>query len=232
VEQYISEGYAWFVFDMVNVGPDPKTLEAVSYRFETDQLFYPLKISRTNHGHTDILLYVLATWGGMDAVITETYGVSSRRPSPVFEGIPLKDIQFTDVSRFRRESLEETVMPELGRLFAENMRVRLSLWRIQGDITQLDHDVKVSLVGGPGSAVPSGSSEQPGAAAPSGSGSAESSGSGADESSESGSDEPSGSGAVKQEKKPASHEQDAEGEKIEQELLNDIKTLEEILQDL
>ncbi len=34
VEDYIREGYRWFVFDVVDLSPEMRTLEAISYRFD------------------------------------------------------------------------------------------------------------------------------------------------------------------------------------------------------
>jgi hypothetical protein len=107
VDEYIQEGYRWFVFDMVDVGPELSSVDAVSYRFETPKLFYPLKISRTGRGHTDIMLYVLTTWN-------ESY---------LF------------VPGFRRSSLRDTVMPELDALFNEDSPVYFSVWHIKGDLS-------------------------------------------------------------------------------------------------
>lgn len=62
VEEYIREGYRWFVFDVVDLTTSLNSLEAISYRFTSGHLFYPIRISRTNHGFTDILLYVFSPW--------------------------------------------------------------------------------------------------------------------------------------------------------------------------
>ena len=59
VEAYIKEGYDWFVFDVVQVGKAKATKDALMYRFETDHVFYPLKISRSTSGNSKIELIVI-----------------------------------------------------------------------------------------------------------------------------------------------------------------------------
>ena len=92
VEDYIREGYRWFVFDVVDLSPELRTLEAISYRFATDALFFPLKISRTGHGETDITLYVLTTWSA----------------ESMYLGDPLFHLQPNPgMDRWREEQLEQ-----------------------------------------------------------------------------------------------------------------------------
>lgn len=58
VQRYIDEGYAWFVFDSIEVGPTPKTIEPLRYRFAATQLFYPLRITKVA-GPTTVDVIVL-----------------------------------------------------------------------------------------------------------------------------------------------------------------------------
>jgi hypothetical protein len=54
VKQYLRAGFIWFVFDVVEVGNKVKTKDAIQYRFKTRSLYYPLKITRTESGKTEI----------------------------------------------------------------------------------------------------------------------------------------------------------------------------------
>ncbi len=58
-EDYISRGFPYFALDLVELSPDDKTVEPVLYRFETDFLYYPLKISTLFSGDTSIMLFLL-----------------------------------------------------------------------------------------------------------------------------------------------------------------------------
>ncbi len=59
VEDYIKRGLSFFVFDLIEVTSKPKSIEPIVYRFDTDFLYYPLKISTLASGWTDINLFLL-----------------------------------------------------------------------------------------------------------------------------------------------------------------------------
>lgn len=50
----------YFVFDVIEVGPDPRSVEPIIYEFKSPLLFYPLEISSTFHGQTTIDLIVFS----------------------------------------------------------------------------------------------------------------------------------------------------------------------------
>ena len=56
---YIAEGFEFFVFDLIAVTSNPRSIEPVIYRFETDFLYYPLVISSLASGETEISLFLL-----------------------------------------------------------------------------------------------------------------------------------------------------------------------------
>lgn len=60
VAEYLRDRFQWFVFDVVELGTEVKTKEAIQYRFPTRWLYYPLRITRTEEGDTDIRLLILS----------------------------------------------------------------------------------------------------------------------------------------------------------------------------
>jgi hypothetical protein len=56
---YIEEGFEFFVFDLIEVTSNPRSIEPIIYRFETDFLYYPLVISSLASGETKISLFLL-----------------------------------------------------------------------------------------------------------------------------------------------------------------------------
>lgn len=50
----------FFVFDVIEVGPEPKSLDPLIYEFPTSMLYYPLEISSTFEGQTTIDLVVFS----------------------------------------------------------------------------------------------------------------------------------------------------------------------------
>jgi len=60
VAEYLRDQFQWFVFDVVDVGTKVMTKEAIQYRFATRWLYYPLRITRSEEGDTNIRLLVLS----------------------------------------------------------------------------------------------------------------------------------------------------------------------------
>ena len=54
INNYINRGYNYFVFDTIEVGPEPKLNQAISYVFESKELYYPLEITKSDHGVSEI----------------------------------------------------------------------------------------------------------------------------------------------------------------------------------
>ena len=59
VQEYLADGYQWFAFNIVVLSREVHSKDAVQYRFKTDCLFYPMRISRTDKGKTQISLIIL-----------------------------------------------------------------------------------------------------------------------------------------------------------------------------
>jgi len=59
IEDYISRGFFWFVLDLIDVSSRENSVEPILYRFETDFLYYPLRISSLFSGNTSITLFLL-----------------------------------------------------------------------------------------------------------------------------------------------------------------------------
>lgn len=59
VADYVQRGIVWFVVDYVEIGPESRFIEPVSYRFKTRQLYYPLKTSNTFGGKGGIELIII-----------------------------------------------------------------------------------------------------------------------------------------------------------------------------
>ena len=59
VGDYIARDIDYFVFDLIEVTSEPKSIEPIVYRFDSDSLYFPLKISTLAEGWTDINLFLL-----------------------------------------------------------------------------------------------------------------------------------------------------------------------------
>ena len=124
VDEYLGDQFAWFVFDVVELTDKPKTNEAIQYRFKTDRLFYPMRISRTDWGETSVDLLVL------------TPRLLQHFPGLPFDRIELRH-QPVSITADELASLDEDMDALLGH--REDMRLRI--WRIRGDLQSFTADL-------------------------------------------------------------------------------------------
>lgn len=124
VEEYLKEDYKWFVFDVIDLSLQPKTNEAIQYRFKTDHLYYPLKISKTEAGLTNVKLFVLTKdllkdFPGYD------YDKVVLMHDPVQIGV--------------REVL--SLSKEINQLFGSDNELLLRQWQLRGRLSAFDKDL-------------------------------------------------------------------------------------------
>lgn len=63
IAKYLNEyNCPYFVFDVIEVGPDPQSVEPIIYEFKSPVVFYPLEISSTFHGKTSIDLVLFSRY--------------------------------------------------------------------------------------------------------------------------------------------------------------------------
>jgi hypothetical protein len=125
VDEYLREGFKWFVFDVVSLDKVPKTNQAIQYRFKTKFLYYPLKITRTEKGYTSIDLLVL------------TPRLLSKFPGYPIRRVKLRHKPVTLNARELR-SLNKEMYVLLGR--RKNMKLRV--WQIRGRLSSFRKDLK------------------------------------------------------------------------------------------
>jgi hypothetical protein len=123
-EQYIKEGFTWFVFDVVSLGEKPITKDAIQYRFRNGSLFYPVKISRTDKGPTSIDLLILTP-----------------NLLRTFPGIPLKSIERPHKPVALTHAELKGLNRDMDSLLNHRTGMRLRIWRITGDLSTFDRDL-------------------------------------------------------------------------------------------
>lgn len=126
VDEYLKEGFLWFVFDVVSLDEVPTTSEAIQYRFKTESLFYPLRITRTEEGETSIELLVL-----------------TQRQLIQFSGISIEEIKLPyepiGMSSEELRGLNE----EMDELLGHEEKVKLRSWNIKGKLSEFKKDLLV-----------------------------------------------------------------------------------------
>lgn len=124
VDGYIREKFQWFVFDVVELDPTVKTIEPIQYRFATDRLFYPLRITMLEEGHTTIDLIVL------------TPKLLSR-----FPGLPIRRVQLKHppitISADELRSISDEMYDLLGR----QPHMALRIWQCSGPLASFTQDL-------------------------------------------------------------------------------------------
>jgi len=135
--EYIAGGINFFVFDLIEVSSEPRSIEPIKYRFDTDFLYYPLKISTLAKGWTDINLFLLtpdkleSSWLlerselPQDMKIARFYGREGTQP-----------LQF-EVTREELASIDRDVASLL------EGDAWLTALTYHGDLAHLDRDLRI-----------------------------------------------------------------------------------------
>ena len=125
ITKYLNEyNCPYFVFDVIEVGPDPQSVEPIIYEFKSPVVFYPLEISSTFHGRTTIDLIVFSK----DRI----------DPDPFWR----LGFQVSSVGAVRSLDMRR-VMPRLEELLGETALIQA--FRYKGDIQRLKGNIAVGL---------------------------------------------------------------------------------------
>ena len=123
IDQYLLDGHHWFVFDVVELGLQLKSNDAIQYRFASDKFYYPMRISATDSGETNINLIALTTTGLSH-----------------YFGLPQEKIKQRHRSLRIPSSKISSIHEEMGKMF-DGGEFSLQSLRIQGNLKAFDLDV-------------------------------------------------------------------------------------------
>uniref|UniRef100_A0A7V0Z5C4 DUF2330 domain-containing protein n=1 Tax=candidate division WOR-3 bacterium TaxID=2052148 RepID=A0A7V0Z5C4_UNCW3 len=124
VESYIGEGFSYFVFDVVSLNKEMKTLEPIQYRFKTERLFYPLKITSLSSGNTTIELLILTP-----KMLSRFSGISIKRINLTHEPITITSDDLREINE------------DMYELLKENTEMKLRIWKIEGGLSSFEQDL-------------------------------------------------------------------------------------------
>jgi hypothetical protein len=128
IGEYARDGYKWFLFDVVDVKQETAKKTPLRIGFSTDKLYYPMRITRTEKGHTTVSLSILTTilFNKEDCI-----------------GIPREDIRVPsrpiEITGAKVSWIDPTIFALLGRPQA----VQLRTWEISGDIDSFQKDLLI-----------------------------------------------------------------------------------------
>lgn len=134
INNYINRGYNYFVFDTIEVSPDPKINEAISYKFKTDELYYPLEITKSDHGVSEISLFVLT-----DQNLINYNGIEKKRVIETTDSVILDSFDVSYIS----EDIHDLFTKELDDLSVYSSNIRLLNWSIKDDLSNFNSDLLV-----------------------------------------------------------------------------------------
>ena len=124
IGEYLADDYKWFVFDVVELGTEARTNDAIQYRFKTDCLYYPMRITRNEVGKTTVEMLVLTP-----------------KLLRNFPGIPATQVELphrpVSISARELASLDKDMSDLLGR----PPTIMLRIWRIRGELSSFKHDL-------------------------------------------------------------------------------------------
>jgi hypothetical protein len=128
VAEYIQEGFTWFVFDVVSLTDQPASKEAIQLRFATEYLYYPLRITRTERGHTTATFLVLS-----EELFT----------SDCFLGYPRRGVRLVHAAARVSGKELKALSDEIHTMLGKPRRVMLRNWEIRGKLSSFRQDLVV-----------------------------------------------------------------------------------------
>jgi hypothetical protein len=124
VEAYLADDFKWFVFDVVELKKELKTVTPIQYRFKTEELFYPLRITRLAEGRTRIELIVMTT-----------------RLLRHFPGLSMERVRLLhNPFRISKEEMAH-IAPDIAKLFSGQDRAYLRIWQCEGLLAEFHADL-------------------------------------------------------------------------------------------
>ncbi|MBO8181867.1 MAG: DUF2330 domain-containing protein [Archaeoglobus sp.] len=132
ISDYTSRGYNYFVIDLINVSREQRSVEPIQYRFKSEKLYYPLKITSTIKSYTRVNLFILGE-GEVRNEDLEKAGMWKGYKSSVY----------TFISKSKLMEINPEIAEILDGAYFTNAR-------FGGETNQLENDLEVSELWVPG----------------------------------------------------------------------------------
>lgn len=128
ISDYAKDGYKWFLFDVVDLKQETAKKTPLRIRFETDKLYYPMRITRTEKGHTTVSLSILTNilFNKEDCI-----------------GIPRESINVPARPIAVSGAQVNWIDPPLFTLLGRPQTVQLRTWEIFGEIDSFQKDLLI-----------------------------------------------------------------------------------------
>lgn len=139
-QSYMAQDINYFVFDLIEVSSEPKSIEPIVYRFDTDFLYYPLKISTLASGWTDINLFLLTPQP------LDLYWLSKGSELP--QGMEIGKFYGKNGPEFIQFRVNKDELASIDKNIASLLRENawLTAMSYHGDLASLAQDLKISQI--------------------------------------------------------------------------------------
>lgn len=88
---YVKEGFEYFVFDLISLIEGPMTVKPLLYRFKSEAIYYPLRISKLMKGYASVRIFIITS----ERIKPETVWDADLKIT--FEGlVSLRDVEMAD----------------------------------------------------------------------------------------------------------------------------------------
>lgn len=124
IQSYLDAGFRWFAFDVITLDTSNASRQPIQYRFKSDKVFYPLRISSLEVGKTEADLLIF------------TAGEPTR-----FTGIDKSRIDRTEPVSLTQQEFA-TMEKTWAGFFIKSPAIRMSHWTIKGRSAELLKDVQ------------------------------------------------------------------------------------------
>ena len=126
---YLMRGFKYWVLDLVEISPMSRSIEPITYTFNSPTLYYPMKISATAKGSTEVTLYLITREPPNESDLPPKMRFARYLPSS-------QTVQF----RVSTEDLA-SIDPKIRRLF--DGEAWFTAVKYEGDVKDMDFDVEV-----------------------------------------------------------------------------------------
>jgi hypothetical protein len=138
ISGYLARGYNYWVFDLVDLYSTASSVEPITYKFQSSSLYYPLKVSATAKGTTEIILYLITPDQIDEAAIPPKMRLARYLPTD-------QPIQF-QVTHDELATIDEEVVSLFGQvlpIYPPPPAAWFTAIKYEGDLNDLDFDLEI-----------------------------------------------------------------------------------------
>ncbi len=133
IKTYLDRGFNYFVFDIIELNQEPVFNEAISYSFKTDRLYYPLEITKSDHGISTINLIILSNQNMLNFD-----GIDKERVKTVMGPVLIDNSEIEEISVDLAELFNKDGNDEQNKIPAS-----IVSWEIKDDLANFHDDLLV-----------------------------------------------------------------------------------------